>query len=693
MADLTTTIAIASTPDDDDLTLLERVLEESEFWTCLARSRHRSCKEKADYQIVIMPDVDCIGREIASHTDPRLVERLVDLLHAAGWPRVTIGVASDAIFRPFGNRDAFTLADAAGYRFVTDLGAAYVVEDLAGRWTASVPEPQFGMNSAQISAPWLEADFRICFPKVRSDPDSGYRLALSSLARLVSFPSGSPSMGDTRPEDRVRYLLGAAGPQFVILDGWTCCLGPDGTLRPVPSTERTLIAGADPVIVDWVAATKMGVAPTSSPIFRATAVPAGMSQSIRVVGSVAPFAALPDRNSWLESETTPIAGDAFATLGRLLASKVDLDMFPLDDLILGDVARRLGRAVSATPGAGLATFLRGLGQLLDRLAFLHARVADTSELVRRHFPVNLSIDAIGPAQFERLADRAKELSRRLESSPDDARAFGVEETRDGEFIAVYRKSLAIDFSDFLAQFDVARSMSYLNGYVGGAAIPLAVDERGRIERQLERAVYLSQPPFLSWWGRDSFDVTKIEQIDRSPDAEVISWHTLASENRSAEADDGIVAIRRGADGLLAVEIVVRQKFPAPAALRFMETQQFAQLRLAIAREGYRTFMENTVANFEAAYEGRDPLLGRPPDSQDSGSAVEILRRFFDRHAPSFAHAASRLRGMTPKWRPATHGGSPGEYDESLDERGFRHFRPAGANGTAPRSPDGGPSQP
>lgn len=447
------------------------------------------------------------------------------------------------------------------------------------------------------------------------------------------------------------------------------------------------------MIVDWVAAGKMGVAPSSSPIFRAVAAPATMSQSIRIVGSVAPFAGTTARNSWLESETTPIAGDGFAALGRLLASKIDLDMFPLDDVILGDVARRVGRALSAIPGDEVATFLRGFGQLLDRLAFLHARVADPSRLIRKHFSVNVPIDAIGPAQFERLGDRAGVLSRRLKFSADDGRTFGVEETQDGEFIAFFCKALAIEYSDFLEQFDIARSMSYLNGYVGGAAIPLGLDEGGRVERQLERTVYLSQPPFLSWWGRDSIDVTKVEQIDRSSDAEVISWHTLISENRGAEADDGVVAIRRGADGFLLVEIIVRQKFPAPGPLRFMETPQFAQVRLAIAREGYRTFMENTVANFEAVYEGRDPLLGRPPVSPESGSAVEFLRRFFERHAPGFADAASRLRGLTPKWKPAAHGLGPRDYDESLDERGFRHFRQAGANGAAPRPPDGGSVRP
>ena len=302
-------------------------------------------------------------------------------------------------------------------------------------------------------------------------------------------------------------------------------------------------------------------------------------------------------------------------------------------------------------------------------------------------------DTIGPTQFERLEESAGILSRRLRSPEGDARPFGVEETRDGDFIATFRKSLAIDYSDFLEQFDIARAMSYLNGYVGGSAIPLGVDEAGRVERQVERTVYLSQPPFLSWWGRDSIDVTKIEQIERSRDAEVISWHTLVSGNRSAVADDGVVAIRRGADGLLGIEIVVRQKFPAPVPLRFMETRPLAQVRMAIAREGYRTFMENTVANFEAVYEGRDPLLGRPPESPDSGPAAELLRRLFDRYAPAFAGAAARLSAMKPEWKPATHGREPREYDESLDERGFRHFRPARMDGSGPRPSDGGPILP
>ena len=297
MADPTTTVAIASATDDDGPSLLPRVLGESDFWTTLARSNQLSGKDRSDYRILIMPDVDCLGRDISSHTDPRLVEHLVDLLHEGGWPLVAVGVASDAIFRPFRNRDAFALADAAGYQFVTDRGSTYDVEDLAGRWASPEADPRPGPGSPLISAPWLEADFRICFPKIRSDPDSGYRLALAGLAGLVHVPFGSSSMGETRPEDRIRYLLDAARPGFVILDGWTCCLGPDGTFRPVLSTERALIAGADPVIVDWVAAGKMGVAASSSPVFRAATASAFPSQSIHIVGNVAPFEGMAARDS------------------------------------------------------------------------------------------------------------------------------------------------------------------------------------------------------------------------------------------------------------------------------------------------------------------------------------------------------------------------------------------------------------
>ncbi len=667
-------VAVATSADGEPFALLDRALRDSGFWGLLTRATERSKKIKSAFSILIKPDVDFLASDRPSCTDPRLVEYLIDLLHEQGWSRLAVGVMPDPIFRLVQNRDPLTLADLAGYRFATEGGHGYLVDDLASHWTSieSVGKPA-GMACRAASA-WLEADFRICMPRFRTDAGVGYKLALNSLVGLLELDVDGLGARPFEAGDEIVRVLRCIPPHFVLLDALNSCLGDDGMLRPVVSPTRTILAGADPVLVDWTGAIKGGASPAASPLMRAAQRAIARSEAVTIVGDIRPFAI--DRiDGHRGTPDPPIHDEWFTQLARLLTSDLDFELFPADSLFLADLAGRLKLLAAAMPAPLFVATIQGIGRLCDRGLFLYRRFLDPDRLTRLHFGLNVSPEAVGAQEFEALTRVTEPLKSRLDALAAETAVERLESTPEGDFVAIHIRELAIDYADFIALVDLACSMTYLNGYLGGSAIEIQTDRRGRIVRQLERTVYLSQPPFLSWFGSDSIDVTKIEELKRSDGQETICWHTLKSENQSALTDDGVIAIRRRPDNMLRVEIAVRQRLAVPAALRFMETQPFDAVRMSLARDGYQAFFRNTIANLEAVYEGRDPLIGRFPMAKGSGAEIAWLEQFVARNLAWLAGAAGPLlesvqRGQAP--RIVTPDGSP--YQKEIDQNGFRHFR-------------------
>ncbi len=80
-------VAVVTSPEGDRNSLLARALDESGFWSVLARATERSARRGAEFSILIKPDLDFLADDRPTCTDPGLVEHLIDLLHERGWPR------------------------------------------------------------------------------------------------------------------------------------------------------------------------------------------------------------------------------------------------------------------------------------------------------------------------------------------------------------------------------------------------------------------------------------------------------------------------------------------------------------------------------------------------------------------------------------------------------------------------------
>ena len=283
-------VAVATSADDQPLRCWIALLRDSEFWGVLTRATERSRKTKSSFSILIKPDVDFLASDRPSCTDPRLVEYLIDLLHEQGWSRIVIGVLPDPIFRLVQNRDPLTLADLAGYRFVTERGHGYLVDDLASHWTPIEVVGEPAGLACKAATAWLESDFRICMPRFRTDANVGYKLALNCLVGLLELDIDGLGARPVEAGEEIVRVLRWIPPHFVVVDALNSCLGKNGMLRPVVSATRTILAGADPVLVDWTGAIKAGASPAASPLMRATQRAKSAIGSLTIVGDIRPFA-------------------------------------------------------------------------------------------------------------------------------------------------------------------------------------------------------------------------------------------------------------------------------------------------------------------------------------------------------------------------------------------------------------------
>ena len=90
----------------------------------------------------------------------------------------------------------------------------------------------------------------------------------------------------------------------------------------------------------------------------------------------------------------------------------------------------------------------------------------------------------------------------------------------------YTRTLPIDFDTFVRRVDIARTIQFMNDYLGGVVVPLAHDASGRPVRQAERNIYLPQPNYLALYQGKPIDVSKLEVVEYEADRHRLYWKTI-----------------------------------------------------------------------------------------------------------------------------------------------------------------------
>lgn len=664
--------------EGDEPGLLETVLNDSGFWELLESSRALLGKEPDAYRVFIKPDLAGFERESATATSPWLVERLVDLLAAAGYFQVTVGSASDPSYPFLENRDVLVLADLLGYKWQTPLGNAYEIVDL-GENLADVP---FGeacaLHGTRIGRAWVEADFRIDFAKNKTHPEFFYAGCLHNL--LTILPERDKHFhycARLKPWDVALELLEHVGPHFSLIDALTSSDGNWGATQPHPVATRTLIAGSNALAVDWVMATKMLVDPWRSRLNAKAMASRGVPTSTSVNGDLSPYP------GW--RNTHPLLSNSLSALGEwpelgaiVFASSVsaDSELFPFKETALGQLNRVLANPPGQPNGAGSWMRLPALGLMSAGVRWVDAgrTLFAKRKLRQRSVPLGLDLDKYTQDDYAAIVDYMAPLERLLEQTPEDHNGLRWRYLRDS-VVFRYARVVDVPFEEFVERVDVSRAIQFMTDYIGGVSVAVARDQRGRVVRQAERNLYLPQPNYLVLYGGDVIDVCKLERIVYDEDSHKMVWRTVQSPNHSAEYDDGSVAFERDHERTR-VTVTARQKFALPPIVESWQLHLNPAVKDALVADAYYRFFEQTITNFEIEFEGGSSRIGHP--WRQPGESEDLLRASVDK-AKDFAarldRAARAGRGATP--------------DVTTDALGFRHFKGPGLEMTSSTSAQSG----
>jgi hypothetical protein len=265
-------------------------------------------------------------------------------------------------------------------------------------------------------------------------------------------------------------------------------------------------------------------------------------------------------------------------------------------------------------------------------------------------PLNIPLSSYTAADYEKSKTYMEPLEDIVVQVPPDKNGLRWRYLDNSVLFHCSRK-LPIPFDAFVKQVDISQSVRLMNDYIGGAYL------------------YLPQPNYIVFTGGQPIDVSKLEYITYAENEHKIFWRTILSENNTGKFDDGTVSFAGAEDGGTVITIVARQEFILPPFWQLMNLDLNPILKDYLVSDAYRTFFVNTIANFEAAFEGRGHRVGKPwPTSVASVLPSERLAESAQQLAVSAREAidrvTSRFSFTTPKPAPVF-----------VDEQGFAHFEP------------------
>jgi uncharacterized protein (DUF362 family) len=673
-------VAVVEVPDLTKYQKLSRALERGGLWDVVDGVRIASARP---IRVIIKPDLGAFALSSPNATDPQLIEALIDELHDRGHIDVAVGFTADASALWAENREVFALAELLGYRFRTAKDRAYEVVDLATDLDDSVFPPESALYGTALSREWLHAQIRIVFAKNKTHERKGYSLCLESLIGVLPLADKHLHYAAARYDgDVVSDLLEVAPVHFAIIDAIESSHGAGGSRSPEPIATEAIIASPAICLADQIGALKMGLDPFCSAMFAKVAQRHPLPSNYEIEGSLQVFPNwrnVPGASRWAANYRA-----GALELDRLVEpwlQRLDKGLFPakspIDDRMNAFAADFFGDADSPTSRWFLVILNVVLG-LIGHMAESYRTLFDKDSL--RQKTVSLGIDPArwSADQFAALVAELSQLEVLVSGASEAAPGLRWREL-GGAVLFSYSRTLPINFELFVQRVDVARTIQYMNDYLGGVVVPLEYDSSGRPVRQAERNLYLPQPNYLVLYHGKPIDVTKLEVVEYLPDRHRLYWKTVHSENASASFDDGVATFSRTPEGT-EVTITGRQLFTLPSFLQILDLSLVAEFKAALVTHAYRTFFDRTTANFEALVEGREIRLGRIPDEPIPSGADTIL--------PILKRVGEMLLPLLQEWTTGKATSQRHSTSGTLDADGFVHFGGAPREMAAPAPPTG-----
>jgi hypothetical protein len=633
--------------------LLDELLETCGFWKDVAA--HPG-------PVVIQPDLDAFEATPQACTDPALVEHLVDLLNDHGAPDVTVLDARSENDAWVHNREPGVVPELLGYRWTTPRKRNYAVADGRG------------------GQAWREAALRISFAKNRTHEDCHFALGLHGLSGLAALRRGMA-------EDALAVLREAPA-HWCLIDAVISAHGGAGQRAPKPLATHALFASRNTLAVDWAAAARMGLDPYASPV-NALALRTLGAPRYRLHGDFTPWPLWRNVHPLLaRSARARNRSEGVGAASAAWFQTVDRERFALRDFYsdrLNALLAPLLARVDDNPRAfWIAVCVNMLLARIDGIVRAQQTLFAKEKLRWRDAPLLMDAFAVPPTEYEGIESGLAAYESLLAHLPPARNGLRWRHV-GGAILFSNEHEFPIPYRRFVRRVDIARAIQYMNDYIGGSTVAVRRDPRGRPVHQAERNLYLQQPNWMVLLGGEVIDVEKIQCIRREAGSQSIHWRTMASPNDSARIDDGCVSFTRTADGHTRVRVFARQQFALPPVLRVLDIDMVPALRDPIIEAAYTTFFEGTIANLQAACEGREFRIGRAPQDQDPRRA---LPRFLATAAAAVAELLRERRGLAGLGELGARAGklvagdADGAAPELLgtDPLGFRHF--AGPTGLA-----------
>ena len=675
-------VAVVLQSEEDKLGLLDELLQSSSFWLALQEKHFRSGLDKHDFKILIKPDLNACELTGSTATDPELVEQLIDLLHDRGFTQVVVGDSRNSFDSWLENRDVQILADILGYRYVTSKDRGYDVIDFAEDLAPGPFAEGSILHNSHLPRAWLEADFHILFSKNKTDDETAYYLGLNNLISLLPLKDKDYHYKHRlNRADVLIELLHHIDIDFCIIDAFISNHGNAGTRVARPLQTNTLIAGENLLLTDYVAAEKMGTELNASPIHNKALREFGLPKPYRIDGDMTPYPAWIKVNPLLLNSNIERA--AWVELDQLLQpwlQIVDEESFPLKDpvnaKINGWVSQYL-QGVDDNPNVfwSLVVFnyiLSFIYQSVESLRVMHWK----DKILHKEMPLNISIDAYPTESYEAIVDYLEPLAEKTRQLKPDSNGLRWVFHNDGSVLFEFSRIIPVDYEDFVSRVDITKSIQYMNDYIGGLIVPVNRNTTGQVTHQVERNVYLPQPNYLILFQGQDIDVSKLEFILYGESEQKMLWQTVKSENGSATYDDGIVSFKKTEQGDTLVSIFGRQHFTLPPFWQIVDLDNFPILKERLFDHAYTTFFTNTMANFEAVYEGREVRVGKQwiklygeegelHQQSPSEKMASLLTRVSEFIEDKIPDKAGLISSLLMAYNP---------QPEYVDEDGFAHFK-------------------
>jgi hypothetical protein len=360
------------------------------------------------------------------------------------------------------------------------------------------------------------------------------------------------------------------------------------------------------------------------------------------------------------------------TLDRLVEpwlQRLDPELFPLKHPLDARLNATLMELLADPDVASLGQWLVPLANALlgcIGVAIEAYRTLFDKDALRQHaVPLGIDVAAVSDSAFDALVEELHRLEPIAAEAPQVSSELAWQYV-DEAVVFRYTRTLPIDFGLFVRHVDVARTIQFMNDYLGGVLVALTHDESGRPVRQAERNIYLPQPNYLVLYQGQPIDVSKLEVVEYGANRRRLYWKTIGSENGSATFDDGIATFEQTADGTR-VAIIGRQQFALPPFWQVFDPNLVPGLKARLVTHAYQTFFDRTIANFEALVEGRDIRIGRPVDEPAAPPAERLM--------PLLQHIGAIALPLLRQLAGRSEHAAPDECHQ-VDADGFVHITPA-----------------